>query len=58
MKKKIFLVLFAAIAGTNVLFAEGTLIDDLYYNLNTSKKTATVRKIFFISTSHILYYII
>ena len=42
MKKKIFLVLFAAIAGTNVLFADGTLIGELYYNLNTSKKTATV----------------
>lgn len=42
MKKKIFLVLFAAIAGTSVLFAEGTLIGELYYNLNTSKKTATV----------------
>lgn len=42
MKKKIFLVLFAAIAGTSVLFADGTLIGELYYNLNTSKKTATV----------------
>ena len=42
MKKKIFLVLFAAIAGTSVLFAEGTLIGELYYNLDTSKKTATV----------------
>ena len=42
MKKKIFLILFAAIAGTSVLFAEGTLIGELYYNLNTSKKTATV----------------
>ena len=42
MKKKIFLVLFAAIGGTSVLFADGTLIGELYYNLNTSKKTATV----------------
>lgn len=42
MKTKIFLILFAAIAGTSVLFAEGTLIGELYYNLNTSKKTATV----------------
>lgn len=42
MKKKIFLVLFAAIAGTSMSLAEGTLIGELYYNLNTSKKTATV----------------
>ena len=42
MKKKIFLVLFAAIAGTSMSLAEGTLIGELYYDLNTSKKTATV----------------
>ena len=42
MKQKLFSLLFAIVASIGTLFAAGTKIDDLYYNLNETDKTADV----------------
>ena len=42
MKKQLLLFLFAIVASVGTMFADGTKIDDLYYNLNETDKTAEV----------------
>ena len=42
MKKQLFLFLFAIVASVGTMFADGTKIGDLYYNLNATNKTAEV----------------
>ena len=42
MKTKLISILFALVAGVGTIFANGTKIGDLYYNLNTENLTAQV----------------
>ena len=42
MKKQLLLFLFAIVASVGTMFADGTKIGDLYYNLNETDKTAEV----------------
>ncbi len=42
MKKQLLLFLFAIVASVGTMFADGTKIGDLYYNLNKTDKTAEV----------------
>ena len=42
MKTKLFTLLFAIVASTGTIFANGTEIDGIYYNLNSSDMTASV----------------
>ena len=42
MKQKLFTLLLAVAASVGTMFADGTKIGDLYYNLNATNKTAEV----------------
>ena len=42
MKKQLLLFLFAIVASVGTMFADGTKIGDLYYNLNATDQTAEV----------------
>ena len=42
MKTKLFTLLLAVAASVGTMFADGTKIDDLYYSLNSTDKTAEV----------------
>ena len=42
MKTKLISILIALVAGVGTIFANGTKIGDLYYNLNTENLTAQV----------------
>ena len=42
MKQKLFTLLLAVAASVGTMFADGTKIGDLYYNLNATEKTAKV----------------
>ena len=42
MKTKFFTLILALAASVGTMFADGTKIDDLYYNLNSEDKTAEV----------------
>ena len=42
MKQKLFTLLLAVAASVGTMFAEGTKIGNLYYNLNSTNKTAEV----------------